>query len=380
MVVIHRSIVISSQGLYTSGNETYNDVGQGLRKADIKSNDLGSTADDKALEEEQQGYDREGNKQPNFASSLVSTFDDNIATEHPTPQSPGDAKPILNQIPERVDQQNGRVRHDGDLGEDHLSESDPAETQVPHGSRELFGALADVSKGAQTDDRRLHARHGKDDSSQEEKAAVRVRSVLRKHLSIRVGAKPWTLPVPGPVVDPHGFEDPLCDEFFKDVWVAAAVHNVSFGWREFTHALKPPKTEIYRRVFHALPDDLVTTWKQYREFILHHERLQKPVSTVGRKGLTSSMILIIHCRQTTPLLLQTLLRRCLPKQVVMVCSATSKARVQIPIKTQKRPGRQPRQATKISHQLSINKNLKTADHHARMSLSNNGRGTRWRPY
>lgn len=30
-------------------------------------------------------------------------------------------------------------------------------------------------------------------------------------------------------------------------------------------------------MFHAVPDDLVTTWKQYKEFVLHHERLNKPV-------------------------------------------------------------------------------------------------------
>ncbi|OBZ68849.1 hypothetical protein A0H81_11088 [Grifola frondosa] len=36
------------------------------------------------------------------------------------------------------------------------------------------------------------------------------------------------------------------------------------------------QTEIYRKVFHAIPDDLVTTWKQYKEFVLHHERLNRP--------------------------------------------------------------------------------------------------------
>ena len=42
------------------------------------------------------------------------------------------------------------------------------------------------------------------------------------------------------------------------------------------------QTEIYRKVFHAIPDDLITTWKQYKDFMAHHERLNKPVSqTVG---------------------------------------------------------------------------------------------------
>lgn len=31
-------------------------------------------------------------------------------------------------------------------------------------------------------------------------------------------------------------------------------------------------------MFHAIPDDLVTTWKQYREFVLHHERLKQPTA------------------------------------------------------------------------------------------------------
>ena len=37
------------------------------------------------------------------------------------------------------------------------------------------------------------------------------------------------------------------------------------------------QTEIYRQVFHAVPDDMITTWKQYTEFIAHHGRFTKPV-------------------------------------------------------------------------------------------------------
>lgn len=43
----------------------------------------------------------------------------------------------------------------------------------------------------------------------------------------------------------------------------------------------PEQTEVFRKVFHAVPDDLVTTWKQYKEFVLHHERLNKPVSATA---------------------------------------------------------------------------------------------------
>jgi len=37
----------------------------------------------------------------------------------------------------------------------------------------------------------------------------------------------------------------------------------------------PFQTEIFRRVFRAIPDDGVTTWKHYKDFIAYHERLLK---------------------------------------------------------------------------------------------------------
>ena len=45
-----------------------------------------------------------------------------------------------------------------------------------------------------------------------------------------MGSKTWTLPTPRPKVDPDGFEDPVCDEFWKGVWLASAAHNVSLDW------------------------------------------------------------------------------------------------------------------------------------------------------
>jgi len=85
--------------------------------------------------------------------------------------------------------------------------------------------------------------------------------VLRKHLNAKSSQSPWTIPTPRPKYDADSFEDPICDEFWDDIWVACAAHN----------------TEIFRRVFHAVPDDLVTTWKQYKDFVAHHERLLRPL-------------------------------------------------------------------------------------------------------
>ncbi|GAA5854566.1 hypothetical protein JCM8547_004887 [Rhodosporidiobolus lusitaniae] len=79
---------------------------------------------------------------------------------------------------------------------------------------------------------------------------------LRRNLRER-GA--YTIPLPAPKIDPYGFTDPLVDSFYKDVWLAAAVRN----------------TQIYRKVFRCMPDDLVQTWKQYREFQAWTERHNK---------------------------------------------------------------------------------------------------------
>lgn len=153
------------------------------------------------------------------------------------PEVSADDRPILEQIEGNGQTQlnardSDKSRSDSTLntsgnGNSRATEDEPQEARLTDGSEQLYGAPADASQDVTTDDQPPHARQGKDDSNEEEKAAPHVRSILRKHLSTRVGAKPWTLPVPGPKIDPHGFEDPVCDDFFKDVWIASAVHNVS---------------------------------------------------------------------------------------------------------------------------------------------------------
>ena len=51
-------------------------------------------------------------------------------------------------------------------------------------------------------------------------------------------------------VDPYGFDDPVCEEFYDDVWYENARRN----------------TEIFRLIFHVQPDDQVVSWKEYKEF------------------------------------------------------------------------------------------------------------------
>lgn len=94
------------------------------------------------------------------------------------------------------------------------------------------------------------AGHRKTEKSEGNERAVNrndISDTIKKNLRDR---GPYTVPLTAPRVDPYGFADPLVDSFYKDVWLAAAARN----------------TQIYRKVFRCMPDDLVQTWKQYREF------------------------------------------------------------------------------------------------------------------
>lgn len=187
----------------------------GLHKLGRLGHKLGATGtaqgggNDATATEERQMFSRSGKKEPGFADAVVPTLEEKTVMEHrPRETDDKNENPLADAL-----------KAPGDKG------GDPKEATTPDG--EKFGAPADASSSAFTDDQPPHARSGDKDVSPEEQGAVHARTLLRKHLSVSVGAKPWTVPTPAPEIDPHGFKDPVCDEFFKDVWVAAAVHNVS---------------------------------------------------------------------------------------------------------------------------------------------------------
>ena len=60
-----------------------------------------------------------------------------------------------------------------------------------------------------------------------EDATASAKETLRSNLGSRSGRKPWTISTMKPKVQPQDFEDPISDAFWKDIWVASAVHNVS---------------------------------------------------------------------------------------------------------------------------------------------------------
>lgn len=51
-------------------------------------------------------------------------------------------------------------------------------------------------------------------------------------------------------IDPYSFQDPICGEFYYDMWERVADQN----------------TLLFRKVFHCQPDDEVSTWKQFIAF------------------------------------------------------------------------------------------------------------------
>lgn len=249
-----------------------------LRKAGLAHNHIAEGAGDEALDIERKTYTRDGDLEEGFASSIVPTLEEKALIEQ---------QPSLTPVPETEPGTATAPGPEAEEAAEKTSQSDkstpgPPEESPPQqrtGNGSLFGHPADASGTEKTDDQPPHARSGVDDASDEEQKAPVARSILRRHLAAKLGSKNWTLPTAQPKVDVDAFEDPICDQFWKDVWVASATHNV--GW---FHCVCPiliafEQTEIYRKVFHAIPDDLVTTWKQYKEFVVHHERMNKPVSS-----------------------------------------------------------------------------------------------------
>jgi phospholipase D1/2 len=171
-------------------------------------------AQSRTLGDERQTYNKVGEKERGFASSVV-----------PTVEEKAIAGPKSDTANENTGLGLSPPQSEGEEGQAMTSDG-----------RELYGVPADVIMA----DDAHHTRLDRQEGDENEKGAVRARSALRKHLSVKISNKQWAVPAPSPLIDPHGFGDPVCDKFFQRVWLAAAVRN----------------TEIYRKVFHAIPDDL----------------------------------------------------------------------------------------------------------------------------
>jgi phospholipase D1/2 len=82
-----------------------------------------------------------------------------------------------------------------------------------------------LSNSLEADEKLLHPTLRKIDTNV--KALTEAQSAFPKSSHTN---KTWKLPPP-PDVDPCGFEDPISDKFWRNVWVACAMHNVSLEWK-----------------------------------------------------------------------------------------------------------------------------------------------------
>ncbi|KAJ8519021.1 hypothetical protein ONZ45_g3982 [Pleurotus djamor] len=222
---------VTAEGLSQMANAAVETTTEGLahiaRKTGLASGRVMDAVNDSAISDERKTFDADGNEESGFPSSVIPTLEERIVAE---------------KSPAYTNRKGYR--------------DDPPESRTKDG--ELYGAPAAVSK-VHTDDSSTQPRMSEATTLNEFDQAPPARAVLRKHLDAKLDNKTWTIPTPRPEVTVDCFEDPVSDSFWKDIWVASAVRN----------------TEIFRKVFHAIPDDLITTWKQYKEFVTHHERLNK---------------------------------------------------------------------------------------------------------
>lgn len=259
-----------SLAIHAAGETTSHTTSKALRKVGLAHNSVAQSAGDDTLDAERKTFTREGEEVPGFTSSVVPTLEEKTVAEQRPPKEQTEStedEPFRQQKTEEAKEgkpaPNGAALPNGGSPQPHTDDGT------------LFGAPANAMKSSQTDDEPPHAASENGDPDEEEQAAPEARATIRKQLDSGV----WTLPTRKPEVHADGFEDPVSDTFWKNVWVASAAHNVCFGKIIPIHPLTKirSQTEIYRKVFHAVPDDLITTWKQYKEFILHHEKLNKPV-------------------------------------------------------------------------------------------------------
>lgn len=150
----------------------------------------------------------DGGKVPGFAHALAPALEEKVIAEHQPPTDYTHKKFVEEDVKCDVQRRVG---------------SPSAEAKVENG--QLFGVPAEApSSKAPTQP--PYVRMGNNDTDAEEQKAQRARHLLRKHPNVKLGQSPRTVPTQKPKYDADSFEDPLCDEFWEDIWDACAVHNV----------------------------------------------------------------------------------------------------------------------------------------------------------
>lgn len=209
--------------IHGADDDLTGDVAKASKKLGLTSSNMNSKANDATLKSERTRTSRQGEDVPGFASSVVPTLEEQMINEKRPRDASGSDKPIKEELTLSDKDSKSNV-HSGPPGD--KDPATPAQARVHDSSNELFGAPAGASRSTRTDNEPPHAGRPSPDADAEESEAPSARKLLRQHLSVNVGAKPWTVPTPRPEIDPHAFDDPVSDSFYKDVWLAAATHNV----------------------------------------------------------------------------------------------------------------------------------------------------------
>jgi len=227
--------------------------------------------------EEREDFGLDGNQTQGFASSVVSTLEEKTIYERRPSASHANGQPLFDLIEEGeggTDESAPKEAHvDPKVKEQDTILDDDKEASkrgVPRirgdpSEKEPYGA---PSNAVENDDAPPNKDTEREDDTEEQRQAAVARKTLRKHITAKVGASPWSMPTPTPKINPNRFHDPLDETFWKDMWVATAVHN----------------TEIFRKVFRCIPDDLVTTWAAYKAFANHAEKFNRAPEDVAQGG------------------------------------------------------------------------------------------------
>nr|XP_018262600.1 phospholipase D [Kwoniella dejecticola CBS 10117]OBR84758.1 phospholipase D [Kwoniella dejecticola CBS 10117] len=258
--------------------------------------------------EERADFDptQEGAQTAGFASSMVPTLEEKTIYERRPSVTHANGKPLFDVL-EESEGGHGTTSdgHGREHGNEEVSEKDMEEAKVPERAKkddlisddnpsakksgapkimskpdetELYGTTAntfipdelasDKDKKAKKDKNEEGKMEQGQPREKEVPEAIQARKTLRKHLNAKVQLSPWNMPTPTPKINPNRFHDPLDETFWKDMWVAVAVHN----------------TEIFRKVFRCIPDDLVTSWAQYKAFANHAEKFNKTPEDIAAPG------------------------------------------------------------------------------------------------
>ena len=161
---------------------------------------------DRILDEED--FNEKRQKIMGFASSVVRALEEKAIIEKRSPKNETDEATLKDQrIMEESESVSVQSGHTGLVNDG------------PHEPSTMDNALLGASAKHKSPSLRSDV-----DS---EDATASAKETLRANLGSRSSRKPWTVPTKKPKVEPQDFEDPISDAFWKDIWVASAVHNVS---------------------------------------------------------------------------------------------------------------------------------------------------------